>query len=1370
MWLKKSLYYKGEQLEMTSMKEVISKCMKWINDYTSKHLEKEGTSPNKQLVHYSFQSLTPTDEVDMRVYEDALNHAFKDNDIKNIALSGSYGSGKSSVLKSYKKISSKHKFIHISLAHFEEHDTKIQETNDEPEKSEITSNKKSLSKTKEVNENNKSRFNENALEGKILNQLLHQIPAKNIPQTNFRVKEKVSFSGVFWRTCEIVSLVGLFLLLTKFDTWKAFIKSSGLIFEVNLIQIFSKLNMIHSFVTFAIFTIAIYFGCHKKGFENKKVLLITVPLFVTAILIGVITKEIALLAVKKGQNLVVSENFLTSPILQFVAGILFTVILFTLLFRLIKTQKNKNFLQKISVQGNTIEIFEKSDESYFDKYLNEVLYIFENSGKDIIVFEDIDRFNTGKIFERLHEINTLVNVRLKDQNKPSLKFLYLLRDDVFVNKDRTKFFDLIIPVVPVVDGSNSYKALNKLLVEGGTVKNFDTTFLKKISLYIDEMRLLKNIVNEFLVYYNKLIILSDETTLDLKPEKMFAMVTYKNIFPKDFSSLQLGRGYVHTLFSKKDELIKLKSEIKLSEIKNIESRIVARDECFITSNELNTIYHAYNNHNYGENKKWIDEKYPVIMQAIEDKLSNNISILEERKSTLEKELADINSLKISDLAKTLEQKDVFLVDFISNMNVKEEFNDIKDSARSFDLLVFLIREGKIAEDYSDYMTFFDVESIKPSDKNFLLSITDRRDNRPYEYALLEPQKIIDILSVTDFDQSQILNFSLINYLLNNKSNKQYLSRFLDQIKNTKNFNFIEKYMAHSNFDDKFVFELNLLWKEVFLYAIRSCKQGDFSAEDKIKTYISEKTLKKYILLTFKESSIDTIKVLNVDNCIRDYISHKPDFLEIDTPEVDKIITALVNLEVSFVSINHNISNSELLRQVYIKNLYELTFENISMFLTLYYVKSNEYDLVHENYTLVQLETESPLSKRINDKFSHYMDIVFNNCGDKINDKQDIAISVLNKTNDDLSLENKLKYINLYSGIIQSINNVEDKALWDALFEKVKVKYSEKNIIYYYIEKMNTLTPILIKFINSNEQKLNFNNIKGDGNEGTINAFFNSVIACNELSDIKYLELISTLDIDDSEIFTYENIEESKIQILIENNFIHMNTSNLAFIRENYSQQILEFFIKTKVEDYCNILDSYSYIKSDVEYLLSEDIGDDIKIRLLEQVDDTISVVNKNYSPNIELYILQNKLMTSDLIPLAEDYKKQHKEVKAKIAELLYKYHSEKLYEKGVSKELLEDLLSSKSITENEKKYILGECIHNFNKTQIKSLFKICGFFDFIKIFDSSEGEIEFSGINEILLTALKQNNIISEFEANEDNTIYNVREKNIAKFNDIILD
>ena len=48
--------------------------------------------------------------------------------------------------------------------------------------------------------------------------------------------------------------------------------------------------------------------------------------------------------------------------------------------------------------------------------LNEVIYIFENADADAIVFEDIDRYNANEIFQRLREVNTLVNSRRSIQN------------------------------------------------------------------------------------------------------------------------------------------------------------------------------------------------------------------------------------------------------------------------------------------------------------------------------------------------------------------------------------------------------------------------------------------------------------------------------------------------------------------------------------------------------------------------------------------------------------------------------------------------------------------------------------------------------------------------------------------------------------------------------------------------------------------------------------------------------------------------------------------------------------------------------------------------------------------------------------------
>ncbi|EDS3395417.1 hypothetical protein GR986_000929, partial [Salmonella enterica] len=112
---------------------------------------------------YKFQKLTPISDVELGIYKNAIDFVFANDDLKNIAISGQYSAGKSSLVESYKKSHSNIKFVHISLAHFRA--TEEAETN-EPSKA----------------------ISETALEGKILNQLIHQINADDIPQTNFKVK------------------------------------------------------------------------------------------------------------------------------------------------------------------------------------------------------------------------------------------------------------------------------------------------------------------------------------------------------------------------------------------------------------------------------------------------------------------------------------------------------------------------------------------------------------------------------------------------------------------------------------------------------------------------------------------------------------------------------------------------------------------------------------------------------------------------------------------------------------------------------------------------------------------------------------------------------------------------------------------------------------------------------------------------------------------------------------------------------------------------------------------------------------------------------------------------------------------------------
>ena len=62
---------------------------------------------------------------------------------------------------------------------------------------------------------------------------------------------------------------------------------------------------------------------------------------------------------------------------------------------------------------------------------------------------------------------------------------------------------------------------------------------------------------------------------------MFALITYKNLFPRDFSDLQLGRGFVFSLFSQKKEFIAAEEERqnKLIEDNYLSTNMVGEDTC-----------------------------------------------------------------------------------------------------------------------------------------------------------------------------------------------------------------------------------------------------------------------------------------------------------------------------------------------------------------------------------------------------------------------------------------------------------------------------------------------------------------------------------------------------------------------------------------------------------------------------------------------------------------------------------------------------------------------------------------------------------------------------------------------------------------------
>lgn len=240
---------------------------------------------------------------------------------------------------------------------------------------------------------------------------------------------------------------------------------------------------------------------------------------------------------------------------------------------------NKIQIDQITAGSTTISL-SKAASSYFDEYLDEIVYFFEMTKRDIVIFEDIDRFDEPHIFETLRSLNEILN-GAKQLKRKRIRFIYAIKDSIFdelgaraareeldtaapqqappgldsveaelARANRTKFFDLVIPVVPFV----THRSARDMVVQTmkGIQHQVSIELISLVARYAADMRLIKNLRNEFVVFKQVVI---DAGGLDLKQDNLFAMMLYKSTHLSDFELIKLGKSDLDTVYRYARELV-----------------------------------------------------------------------------------------------------------------------------------------------------------------------------------------------------------------------------------------------------------------------------------------------------------------------------------------------------------------------------------------------------------------------------------------------------------------------------------------------------------------------------------------------------------------------------------------------------------------------------------------------------------------------------------------------------------------------------------------------------------------------------------------------------------------------------------------------
>lgn len=1160
----------------------------------------------KQKRNPPFNSLSPvSDPENHKFYCDSLEWALlnrKEEDIKNIALSGTYGSGKSSILKTFQKTNKNKnlKFLNISLATFKE------EINGTPHK-EVANDESAQNNHTQSNFTNDTDRSINyrkdqlrLIELSILQQIFYHEEYDNIPDSRFKKIRSLKPQEV------------------QKTTWLLF----GLIF------------VFYTFFNFHFLKILINLPEPKLWFAYT--------------LQGL---------------LVVGGLFLS---FYFLRG----VVRFS----------QKLTISKLNFQNLEIQVADKIDKSILNNHLDEILYFFEETEYNVVIIEDLDRFEQTEIFTKLREINLLIN-NSKSINR-TVTFIYAIRDEMFKDKDRTKFFDFIIPVIPVINYSNSNEQLTRAL------EKFDyslsTELIDEVAFYVDDMRLLYNIVNEFHIYFQKF-------KGKKYQNKLFAIIVYKNIYPEDFVMLGKNKGilyknlvmnklsWVNDAIKKIDEdNASLKLELnKLEETlpKNLDE--LKRIYLFEYIKRIpNLIYFKIQNKNHTVEQMLEDENFEKLKtgsinyrenqytRPFNFKFSDVEAQIDPNKSYLERknEIETKNSGRAKDIRNQL-KKNGEENRRIKNAKIKYLLKNKKISlsskpSKQEQLIILLIRNGYIAEDYLNYISYFYPGSITERDHWFLMNVRNESESE-FDYELDEVTNVIKKISDSEFEKSYVLNYNLLDHFL--ESRKFILKKdiFLKQLSNESDISvkFIYSYIEVGQNTGLFIKNLCASWINIW----RFIEQDSTLSEEEKFAYLS---------LILSNGEIDDIEKIASASQLEAVMNQNSDFLSI-IDDSKKLIEIIDQFDLKFTALNFEGSSKKLRDYIYSMNKYAINPYMLKIMID----EFGEYreDLFNKsNYAAIQLSGCEPLIEYVNESIEKYINAVYLKLNDNCQEKQEYLIELLN--NPDIKKKSKENIIIQTETLVNSLADLEQAGeLSDFLIENSKLEPTWENIIFDYKEKKNLFSEILTAFINKpkNAETLSKDLIS---KEKQFSNFRIAFLSYNEILDGLYASYLKVFPFKYKEI-SFENLSEKKVAALVDQNKLSFNSENYEKLKLNFAPLNLTFII-LNISEFFKIYSEITLLEPDLTIFLSNSkLADSHKINLIEKFEaestiadiETLTLIGKialkptklnlsdstisslllksSLKPNekIELYInnltsLNGEFITPFLNALGGDYK------------------------------------------------------------------------------------------------------------------------------------
>ncbi|WP_292516403.1 ATP-binding protein [Mesorhizobium sp.] len=1056
-----------------------------------------------------YVDLAPTDKADKSgIYSDALTYATNNPNVSNIALTGPYGSGKSSIIKTF-LTKYERPFLPISLAAFlPEADGSVTTT--------------------EGRHPQRGTVSKQEIERSILQQMLYGADANKLPLSRFKRIQSPGWSS--W-------LISLFIIVGLIACWHLLQNSTEI-----LSGAFFKPRDLTNWFNFVSFSVGFLFLWQLLHYIYVKSL-------------GVSLKSIS--------------------------------------------------LQDIEIAPETA-----AEESILNRHLDEIVYFFQSTKYDLVIIEDLDRFNNPDIFVTLREINSLINANAGV--KRQIRFLYALRDNMFVNTDRTKFFEFIIPVIPIINSSNS---IDKVIEQGERLsldKRLDRQFLREVSRYLNDLRLIQNIFNEYAVYVANLET-DGENILDAN--KLLAILIYKNVLPSDFEELHREKGKLADILHRHDNYV-ANSEISYKDqISELEKNISNAEKQLPTDlDELRKIYamtlltKAPSGYTMIEfngarneaiqiigNHQQFDEliETPEILfrspqghaQRINirglQKEVNSEKTYQERKAELDHksgESKDAAALAVRDLRakistlRTTKFNEIIRSDAKGTQELFEAFGENKELVR------FLVFEGFLDDSYYQYTSLFHSGRLSPNDNKYLIQIRSFNNPSP-DFQIDNPKEVIAAMREDDFRQPFALNKALVDCMFSDpREYGSHIEKLIAYI--SSNFSmcgtFFSIYYERGKRVTELTSALTSRWPGFVSAAISSPDSASHIA--RMIAHLPEKDISS---LHQKASGISENIASNLSQIVALGIDFEPSRL------------ALIKFELKDLrSIREYPAIARLIAE---EGQYELSVENVEFVFRDVYGLTAIRELQVKHYTTV-LRTENPaLIDKVQSDFDLYLKNILIQSNTNTEEEVETIIEVIN--HDEIDGKYLEQFIAKQSAKLPSLDQVPAR-LHSMMFRHRTMKASWENCLAYLAGE--NFDPMTLTAYLDHDESLSILSSTAVADQDSALPLRQFLLNNSDFSDSAYRTYIRALPKQFKQF--PDGVSLDKLQILIEEKTITFSEASFAFLEGKEDLQVL--YVANNIDRYLADKAKFTLDDDFRQKLLISKISDDRKLKIIADMDLT----------------------------------------------------------------------------------------------------------------------------------------------------------------------